>query len=354
MTAESPLVSVIVPVYNARRYLDACVQSLRAQTEQNIEILLVDDGSTDGSGELCDRLAAGDGRIVVCHQANGGVSAARNKGLELARGKYIMFCDSDDAVLPRYCQAHLEAMAQPEVALTVALDCPLPPTAEGNLSSTGKYYPDYCHLASLFRDQWFWYCWGKCYEGERIRQNNLRFPMEIAHGEDTVFVIRYIMTIADQPGGICLWREHLYDYFDTPGGLSQNVKALTASQEYKLGAIRELGQLVGFDPREMEELIDSNRLGVLNETLRDWLRRFRWYQLGAGLRNARQVVRQPFFRELLRLEQKLSMFSRWYRWVLNTQSPWLIYLYFHLWEAKNRVCRLCPSGTSSRRKRRIA
>ena len=86
MAAETPLVSVIVPVYNVRGYLRKCVRSLQNQTERDIEIILVDDGSTDGSGKLCDRLAARDSRIVVCHQKNSGVSAARNKGMDLARG----------------------------------------------------------------------------------------------------------------------------------------------------------------------------------------------------------------------------------------------------------------------------
>ena len=99
-TAQTPLISVIVPVYNIMDYLPRCVQSLREQTYRNLEILLVDDGSTDGTGQLCDQLAAQDGRIRVLHKENGGTSSARNLGIEKARGEYLGFVDSDDYVEP--------------------------------------------------------------------------------------------------------------------------------------------------------------------------------------------------------------------------------------------------------------
>lgn len=95
-----PLISVIIPVYNIMEYLPRCVHSVTAQTYQNLEILLVDDGSTDGSGELCDRLAKEDPRIKVFHKENGGSSSARNLGLRNARGECVGFVDSDDYVEP--------------------------------------------------------------------------------------------------------------------------------------------------------------------------------------------------------------------------------------------------------------
>lgn len=91
---NGPLVSMIVPVYNKRDYLRTCVDSLCAQTYTNLEIILVDDGSTDGSGELCDAYARRDPRIRVTHQVNGGVSSARNTGLDTARGDYIFHLEA--------------------------------------------------------------------------------------------------------------------------------------------------------------------------------------------------------------------------------------------------------------------
>lgn len=92
------LVSVIVPVYNVSAYLEECIRSICGQTYQNLEIILVDDGSTDGSGEICDRFAKKDERILVRHQENEGLSAARNAGLNLSHGKYLSFVDADDVV----------------------------------------------------------------------------------------------------------------------------------------------------------------------------------------------------------------------------------------------------------------
>ncbi len=92
----NPEVSIIVPVYNAEKNLNTCIESLKNQSFKNIEILLVDDGSTDRSGEICDNYKNLDNRIHVFHKKNGGVSSARNLGIDKSSGKYIMFCDSDD------------------------------------------------------------------------------------------------------------------------------------------------------------------------------------------------------------------------------------------------------------------
>ncbi len=95
---EEKLISIIVPVYNIKEYLPRCVASIVAQTYRNLEIILVDDGSTDGTGLLCDDLAASDDRIRVFHKENGGSSSARNLGIKQARGEYLGFVDSDDYI----------------------------------------------------------------------------------------------------------------------------------------------------------------------------------------------------------------------------------------------------------------
>ncbi len=108
-------VSVIVPVYNVKAYLNRCVQSILNQTEQNIQIILVDDGSTDGSSSLCDDLAKADNRIRVIHKENGGLSSARNCGLQNANGEFVCFIDSDDVISPYFVE-HL-------LFLVIKYDC---------------------------------------------------------------------------------------------------------------------------------------------------------------------------------------------------------------------------------------
>lgn len=95
---NSPLLSIIVPVYNVEKYLEKCVQSIIHQEYNNIELILVDDGSKDNSGDICDELAKKDKRIVVIHKQNGGQGSARNRALDIAKGDYITFVDSDDEI----------------------------------------------------------------------------------------------------------------------------------------------------------------------------------------------------------------------------------------------------------------
>lgn len=95
---QKPLISIIVPVYNVENYINKCVDSIKNQSYSNLEIILVDDGSTDRSGEICDELAINDNRIIVIHKKNGGLSDARNSGLKIMKGEYIGFVDSDDYI----------------------------------------------------------------------------------------------------------------------------------------------------------------------------------------------------------------------------------------------------------------
>ena len=110
METNKPVISVIIPVYNAEKFLQNCIQSIFAQTFTDFEVILVDDGSTDGSGDLCDRYATSDKRIKSIHQSNFGPGIARNKGLEKAMGDYILFIDSDDIVHPKYFEILIEGM----------------------------------------------------------------------------------------------------------------------------------------------------------------------------------------------------------------------------------------------------
>lgn len=124
-----PLISVIVPVYGVEAYLDRCIRSIVEQTYENLEIWLIDDGSPDGSGDICDSWAEKDGRIRVVHQENAGAGAARNAGLELARGQWISMIDSDD-YLERHMYAHLYSLTGENVDIA---ECRIGETEEDDL-----------------------------------------------------------------------------------------------------------------------------------------------------------------------------------------------------------------------------
>lgn len=133
---EKPLISVIVPIYNIKEYLPRCVHSITAQTYRNLEILLVDDGSTDGTGELCEALAKEDGRIRVFHKANGGSSSARNLGLSQAKGAYLGFVDGDDYIGRDMYARLYEAVESHHVSVAQA--------GRDELDEEGGRLPDIC------------------------------------------------------------------------------------------------------------------------------------------------------------------------------------------------------------------
>ncbi len=111
------LISVIVPVYNTEKYIEKCVMSILNQTYKNLEIILIDDGSTDNSPQICDSLAEKDNRITVIHQPNGGVSSARNIGLDNTHGDYITFVNSDDYIAPNMIEFLSENIGDTNIAM---------------------------------------------------------------------------------------------------------------------------------------------------------------------------------------------------------------------------------------------
>ncbi len=136
ISQNQPLISVIVPVYNILEYLPRCVASITRQTWQNLELLLVDDGSTDGTGTLCDELAAEDSRIRVFHKENGGSSSARNLGIDKAAGDYLGFVDSDDYIEPD--------MYQRLLAAALKYDAPIVQIGRNEVDEAGNALPDIC------------------------------------------------------------------------------------------------------------------------------------------------------------------------------------------------------------------
>jgi glycosyltransferase involved in cell wall biosynthesis len=131
-----PKITIIIPLYNTALFLEKCVSSVRGQTHPNLEIIIVDDGSTDGSGELADRLAENDERIKVIHQANSGASIARNRGIEAATGEYIGFVDSDDYIAPEMYAHLLELMGREDLMMTQAARC--------EIDQSGQRLPNAC------------------------------------------------------------------------------------------------------------------------------------------------------------------------------------------------------------------
>ncbi len=187
-------ISVIVPVYKAEPHLDRCVQSILAQTMQDFELILIDDGSPDRCGEMCDAYAKQDSRIRVIHQANAGQAAARNRALDIAQGQYFGFVDSDDFVHPQAFQILLENAKKHHAQISVSgyqavTGIVSHPTLRDipSCSWSGKEFLRHCLLDSI--DKKPWVLWDKIFHRDCFR--TLRFPEGRIY-EDNAVVYRAI------------------------------------------------------------------------------------------------------------------------------------------------------------------
>lgn len=190
MTALTPEISVIVPVYNAEKYLSCCINSILAQSFTNFELLLIDDGSTDKSSEICDDYAAKDQRIKVFHKKNGGVSSARNVGLDHATGKWITFIDSDDRIYEDIF--NLISSSYDEDLVIFNYDIYHNGTIQcgKNIPSSYNSYPIKTLLDKYLSIELLRTPWSKFFKRDLI--NTLRFDNKIKIGEDTLFILQYL------------------------------------------------------------------------------------------------------------------------------------------------------------------
>ena len=194
---EDTFVSVIVPVYNTEKYLDACIASIVGQTHAVLQIILVDDGSCDSSGRICDAWADKDSRIQVIHQENAGVSAARNAGLQAASGELISFVDSDD-VLPSDAYTQFldswrgEDLIMGRMELMQEDGTPM----SGKQTLPGDGFSVECFMKELFQEKqycYLGYLWDKLLKRSIIQDNGLRFDPSIRLNEDRLFLMEYLL-----------------------------------------------------------------------------------------------------------------------------------------------------------------
>ncbi|MGL5969310.1 MAG: glycosyltransferase family 2 protein [Kluyvera sp.] len=193
------LISIIVPVYNVEQYLSRCLESLLSQTYKNIEIILVNDGSTDSSGILCDEYAGRDTRIRVVHKQNGGLSSARNTGISIAKGKYIGFVDSDDWITDDAYEYLYNLLIKFDADLSIAgfvrcsseSECEIIDSKRGdfnvNLYSQSEYMKKFMKIDSQTIE---YYAWNKLYKKTLLQEQ--QYPVGLT-AEDVVGTFRYLL-----------------------------------------------------------------------------------------------------------------------------------------------------------------
>ena len=205
------MISVIVPVYKAEKYLHRCVDSILAQTYTDFELLLIDDGSPDNCGAICDEYAAKDSRVRVFHKKNGGVSSARNLGLDNARGEYVTFCDSDDYVGEDWLVVYSEAIKE---ILDFAIQGIFYINNKGDLE-TKKLVPcKGCNLndkrnliVQLMSQGVYGYPVTKLFRRQIIEENHISFDINSTFREDEQFLSKYLEYVTSFN---CIDRENYY------------------------------------------------------------------------------------------------------------------------------------------------
>lgn len=214
-----PVISVIVPVYNVAKILERCVASIRKQIYPNLEIILVDDGSTDMSGTFCDVFAKQDRRIKVIHQTNQGLSAARNAGLKIATGKWVTFVDSDDTIHPEMIDLLHRLCYQNKTKMSICGFYEVKTDGEGSLDSATTPREKVldtmsCLKAMLCEEGFSMSAWGKLYARELF--DLVEYPVHRLY-EDVGTTYKLVLQ-CDQ---IAISSAKLYNYYQTPGSITQ-------------------------------------------------------------------------------------------------------------------------------------
>lgn len=224
----APLISIIIPVYKAEDFLESCVESILNQNNRNFELLLIDDGSPDRSGEICDAYAAKDPRIRVFHKENGGVSTARNKGLEMACGEWVVFIDADDAIADGFLDI-LNGNTDYDLVIGGYKTVP-----KGEIFyNFDVEYKGESMGGFVAHHLWNGYVWGKFYKASILKSAHIRFHTDLIVYEDLIFNLDYIL----QCDSIRLVPSCLYLYNDPVDKMIQEKYALLPDEIKKIYAL---------------------------------------------------------------------------------------------------------------------
>lgn len=238
------LITVVVSVYNMGHLLPKAIDCLLAQTYENYEILIINDGSTDNSGAVCDECAGKDIRIRVIHKGNGGLSSARNCGIDNANGKYIIFPDPDDWVEPNYLQQFINLRKEYNADLEIGghfVDDSIK-SLRHNPNAEKQLLEGETALSVLMGANGFCgFAWNKLYHMDIIQDNDLRFDTELGMAQDLHFAFRYLCCckyIAYDP-------MPTYHYFQHIGGVTNTKSPLTQRKISGLKTYKKIAELAG-------------------------------------------------------------------------------------------------------------
>lgn len=255
-------VSVIIPVYNCERLLARAVNSVIGQHDFNsLQLILVDDGSVDGSSAICDSFAAEHENIIAVHQKNAGVSAARNKGLELAEGEWVSFLDSDDYLLDGFFEKMLSGETADLICCSysgnVSDSSELDGMLENRIYSRGEF--DTSLYPVMSGDYIFFQCWNKLYKKSIISEYNVNFPVGVRYAEDMKFVFEYAKHI----DSFKFVSEPLYFYYVNENNATNVVKKGYETYEMIYLYMTSYFESIGYKPADLLQNYIFHSLGAI-------------------------------------------------------------------------------------------
>lgn len=329
---EEIKLSIIIPIYNSQKYLRTCLETVEKCPSSQIECILINDGSKDDSFSICEEFKVKDARFRVVNKENEGVSAARNSGISMALGTYIMFLDADDYLDITKWNYILQTLDRgfDFVAFSYFILA-----ADNNISE--EFFPPEIFLEfSALPDNTFLLnkillgssylntCWGKLFRRQIINDNNLQFPVNLKTGEDAVFVIDYIQYIKKyllENQSILYYRQHI-DSAMHRINIEGKLKDLEVLYRKRIGIIQKEGN------KELEEVayrqffsvitnlyLEAAKQGTIRETIKT-------YQNGEGRNIVQEIIKLTPYRQLAPVYKKLE-----YYWI-KKRRYWCLAIYF--------------------------
>lgn len=287
------IVSVVIPVYNSERYLRECLDSVLTQTFRNIELILVDDGSTDGSGVICDEYFARDHRVQVIHNSNYGANASRKAGVEVSSGEYICFVDSDDTIAPDFIECALNLVCQDVDIVSLGEDC-------DSVLTPVEFGGRLLHWNAV-------HLWSKLFSRHLLAGTDaLDVPRDFKVAEDLISNVRVLKYMT---GNVVTSSEKKYNYRISFGSVAHSFKI---TPEYDWKVLQEVTKAVEDTPLDLEKPFVNFRISILRHLIcgrykfdRQWAIELKkdseGCQLDAMQKKVIKAIDMPLYRTVVRV-----------------------------------------------------
>ncbi len=293
-----PLISIVIPVYGAEAFLPRCLDSVLAQTFSDWECILVEDGSPDGSAAICDEYAARDARFRVLHQKNQGGSIARNNGVKMAQGEYLVFLDNDDAFAPQLLESALRIQRrQPDSVVLWGYTCSDPAWPDSPVEFKRR---ERFEASRLYMESQLLFAWNKFYSLPFLKSIGLDHE-DTVYGSDTVFTVNYIRAwLKARPTGAFYQSRCALHYYEPA---NPNSETAHFSESYCQDELALIGQALDWFTNDFETKPEDLAL-LCHSLLKTAAGALYIQQKNAGIEAAKASLEDPVLQKLCALAKK--------------------------------------------------